>query len=275
MSTWGIDSHGQPDKTKTYGDVDLDGVLDFLPPTSLGHNVINITAPKMPYTGVKIIANDGDLRYRFEGVGSAWRQLGLSLLLALVPLGTGALAVYIFVRSFYDVKFNEIGASEKRQTPALSIMTAVGSAAKRASTLDFLRTNKDLIKPSNPQRIEGFATDDETQRRTVLIATMEYEIEDWKLKIKIGGLGVMASLMGKNLQHQNLIWVVPCVSGLDYPVDEVAEPMRISIMDQTYEISVQYHRYQNITFVLLDAPVFRAQTKNEPYPARMVSPLQV
>lgn len=29
-------------------------------------------------------------------------------------------------------------------------------------------------------------------RRTVLIATMEYDIEDWNIKIKIGGLGVMA-----------------------------------------------------------------------------------
>jgi hypothetical protein len=27
-----------------------------------------------------------------------------------------------------------------------------------------------------------------TRRRTVLIATMEYDIEDWGIKIKIGGL---------------------------------------------------------------------------------------
>ena len=46
---------------------------------------------------------------------------------------------------------------------------------------------------------------------------MEYEIEDWGLKVKIGGLGVMSSLMGKNLKHQNLIWVIPwyVVPGLD------------------------------------------------------------
>lgn len=36
------------------------------------------------------------------------------------------------------------------------------------------------------------------ERRTVLIATMEYDIEDWAIKVKIGGLGVMAQLMGKN-----------------------------------------------------------------------------
>ena len=39
------------------------------------------------------------------------------------------------------------------------------------------------------------------ERRTVLIATMEYDIEDWAIKVKIGGLGVMAQLMGKNRKH--------------------------------------------------------------------------
>jgi len=34
-----------------------------------------------------------------------------------------------------------------------------------------------------------------TVRKTVLIATMEYDIEDWQIKIKIGGLGVMAQLV--------------------------------------------------------------------------------
>jgi alpha-1,3-glucan synthase len=30
------------------------------------------------------------------------------------------------------------------------------------------------------------------KQRTILIATVEYGIEDWNIKIKIGGLGVMA-----------------------------------------------------------------------------------
>ncbi len=33
----------------------------------------------------------------------------------------------------------------------------------------------------------------------VLIATLEYEIINWKLKVKIGGLGVMSSLMSKSM----------------------------------------------------------------------------
>ncbi|KAF2194680.1 glycosyltransferase family 5 protein [Zopfia rhizophila CBS 207.26] len=270
LSTWGINPDGQPDKSKMFGDVNHDHVLDFLPPTNLGKNVINITNPGMPYVGVKIVAHDTDLRYHFEPVGSAWRQLTVVVLLAIVPLATGALAIWLFVKSFYHVKFNEHGVCEKRQT-IMGALPTFSSAAlmKRASTATFSVFKEKPVTASNPQRHEGFATTDGEDRRTVLIATMEYEIEDWNMKIKIGGLGVMASLMGKNLQHQNLVWVVPCVGGLDYPVDQVAEPIQIMIMDQTYRISVQYHRFQNITFVLLDAPVFRAQTKNEPYPARM------
>lgn len=98
---------------------------------------------------------------------------------------------------------------------------------------------------------------------------MEYDIEDWEIKIKIGGLGVMAQLMGKNLGHQDLIWVVPCVGGVDYPQDETAPAMTVTIMNVQYNVNVQYHKLRNITYVLLDAPVFRQQTKSEPYPARM------
>ena len=110
-------------------------------------------------------------------------------------------------------------------------------------------------------------------RRTVLIATMEYDIDDWQIKVKIGGLGVMAQLMGKNLESQNLIWVVPCVGGIDYPEDADSttspDPMKVTILGEPYMVNVQYHRLKNITYVLLHAPVFRTQTKTEPYPPRM------
>ncbi|KAF2120385.1 alpha-1,3-glucan synthase [Lophiotrema nucula] len=269
LSVWGINPDGQPDKSKLYGDVDQDGILDFLPPTSLGHNVINLTNPGMPYVGVKVVANDANLRYYIKPIGNAWRQLTLSVLLGVLPVGMGALAIFLFVKSFYDVKFNELGAQEKSSPLMSGLPTFSGALLKKQASSMFGFNKPKSVGILNPQRREGFATDDENSRRTVLIATMEYEIEDWQMKIKIGGLGVMSSLMGKNLQHQNLIWVVPQVGGLDYPVDQVAEPMHITVMGQVYTISVQYHRYQNITFVLLDAPVFRAQTKADPYPARM------
>ena len=60
--------------------------------------------------------------------------------------------------------------------------------------------------------------EEQGKRRKVLIATLEYEIIDWKLKVKIGGLGVMSSLMGKSMTDVDLIWVVPKVKDLEYPL---------------------------------------------------------
>jgi hypothetical protein len=45
--------------------------------------------------------------------------------------------------------------------------------------------------------------------------------------------------------------------------------MIVTILGNPYEVQVQYHQLNNITYVLLDAPVFRKQTKTEPYPPRM------
>jgi len=76
--------------------------------------------------------------------------------------------------------------------------------------------------------------------------------------------------MGKALVDQNLIWVVPCVGGIDYPIDQKAEPMHITILSNSFSVFVQYHKLRNITYVLLDAPIFRQQNKSEPYPQRQV-----
>lgn len=113
----------------------------------------------------------------------------------------------------------------------------------------------------------AFGTDQ--RRRTVLIATLEYDIADWNIKIKIGGLGVMAQLMAKHLGHQDLIWVVPCVGDVEYPKDIDAKPIEVTILQQKYNIDVTYHQCNNIKYTLLDAPVFRRQTTKQPYPARM------
>jgi len=111
-------------------------------------------------------------------------------------------------------------------------------------------------------------------RKTVLLATMEYNIDDWNIVIRIGGLGVMAKLMSTALRHHDIIWVVPCVGGINYPVDTPAEPMIVTVLGEQYTVFVQYHRPEteganNITYVLLDAPIFRQQTKADPYHARM------
>ena len=257
LSAWGMNPDGLPDETQVYGDIDGDGILDRIPPISLLTNMVNVTsAPKWPYLSWKISLHDGDLRIMKTPIGSQKAQIALFVLLALIPTLAGICAVQVYLKAFYQVKLNTIGIAQA--TPFLRY-------------LPFGRRFRQLVESGN-EADEGFvigAAEVAEQRRTVAIATMEYDIEDWDIKVKIGGLGVMAQLMGKALGHENLIWVVPCVGDIHYPLDERAEPMDVVILGQTFRVEVQYHVLRNITYVLLDAPVFRAQTKAEPYPARM------
>lgn len=54
--------------------------------------------------------------------------------------------------------------------------------------------------------------------------------------------------MGQALEFQDLVWVVPCVGGVEYPQADVAESMFVEILGNEYEVEVQYHRLKNITY---------------------------
>lgn len=268
INVWGINPDGQPDQTFVFGDMDGDSILDRAPPSSLSATLINIThPPPKPHLAWNIFINDGTMRFELYGTGNQNLQIALYVLLWIVPVVTAVAVVYTFMKSFYQVKFNQIGVSEKKTLIPLALRRKL----KRARHDDGEAMNP-LMRLANKsgifQSTSAFAAKTD-HRRMVLIATMEYDIEDWAIKIKIGGLGVMAQLMGKNLGHQDLIWVVPCVGGVDYPEDQPAESMFVTVLGNSYEVKVQYHVLKNITYVLLDAPVFRQQSKTEPYPARM------
>ncbi|KLJ13241.1 alpha-1,3-glucan synthase [Blastomyces silverae] len=268
VNVWGINPDGKPDQSFVFGDIDGDSVLDRLPPSSLSKTVINITnPPPLPYLAWLFSLDDGTLRFQLHPVGNQYHQLALYILLWVIPILTSAIGIYVFMKSFYQVKFNQVGISDKGGFVPLAIRRKF-----RRRALEESHTMKPLMKLANKSRFlqsTSALVGDSGQRRTTLIATLEYHIQDWGIKIKIGGLGVMAQLMGENLGHQDLIWVVPCVGGVDYPVDQVAEPMTVTVLGNAYEVKVQYHVLNNITFVLLDAPVFRQQSSAEPYPARM------
>ncbi|KAI8241993.1 Cell wall alpha-1,3-glucan synthase mok13 [Colletotrichum sp. SAR 10_99] len=263
FSIWGMNPDKMPDQSFVYGDVDGDSVVERLPPSSLFENAVNITsAPPKPYLAYKVILNDATLQYQLIPVGSMWVQFFLWLFLFILPIVGGLAAVQAFKRSFYQVKFNETGVGAQSKFGQIVEKTRnVFIGAAGAIPLK-MNSSTDLVSAAA-------AATTANKRRRVLIATMEYNIDDWNIKIKIGGLGVMAQLMGKALKHQDLVWVVPCVGDVEYPEDQPAPSMFVKIMDQMYEIKVQYHIVDNITYVLLDAPVFRKQTKSEPYPPRM------
>ncbi|CRG86853.1 alpha-1,3-glucan synthase [Talaromyces islandicus] len=270
VNVWGINPDGQPDQGFVYGDADGDSVLDRLPPSSLSAVSINITSPPArPFLGWKIQIHDGTHRFELIPVGSEKVQIVLFSLFWVVPILTASFGTWTFMKSFYRVKLNQVGVTEKKTLLPLALRRRL----KRQNAEEG-NTKNTLLRLANKsgflQETSAFATSGQgDRRRMVMIATMEYDIEDWGIRIKIGGLGVMAQLMGKNLSNQDLIWVVPCVGGVDYPEDQVAEPMFVKVLGNSYEVKVQYHILRNITFVLLDAPVFRQQSKTEPYPARM------
>ena len=251
-----------------YGDVDGDGVLDRLPPNTAAPNYVNMSAPPHPHLAWTLIVDDTDLTWTLQPRGQAAVGAIMYALLLSIPVITGCLAVVIFMWSFYGIKHNKWGMTpSKGHAHYFPILGSLGNKSK-----------SDLKEPSvisekffghhKPTEIIGWP-EDKNKRRKVLISTLEYEIIDWKLKVKIGGLGVMSSLMGKAMTDVDLIWVVPKVKDLEYPPGEPAEPIEVIIFGEPYLIEVETHVLDNITYVILDSPVFRAQTKADPYPARM------
>lgn len=104
-----------------------------------------------------------------------------------------------------------------------------------------------------------------------MLLTLVDDISDLQIKIKIGGLGSMAQLMGTNLKHQDLVWVVPMVGDVEYPIHVLkrGEPFEVEVHGSSYGIDVFYHVLENITYILLSSPIFSKQTKADPYPPRM------
>jgi len=266
FNVWGINRDGKPDSTFVYGDINKDGVLDRMPPSSLAESIVNVTAtPPKGYLSYRIILDDGTYNYRMILAGSTAVQIAIFTLLFTIPVLTGFFAVWSFMAGFYQVKTNTKGIAIKRSI--LPIAFAKSMFYNRLNNSNVAATDEKRAVEMGVDSLElTTASQTPPKRPSVLIATLEYDIEDWGIKIKIGGLGVMAQLMGKNLGHQDLIWIAPCVGGVDYPVDTPAESIKVTILDQAYVIAVQYHVLNNITYVLLDAPVFRKQTKAEPYP---------
>jgi len=257
-----------------WGDVDGDGALDLLPPNSQSPNYLNLSRPLSPYLGWRIVVNQTDMTWSALPIGDETIGIATFILLCLIPPLTAILACWIFRRAFYSIKINKYGFKEKkgfRLNPFLDLMKEKSQDFRAArgekGEMGMISAG---IGAAMGLKLRGARwPDDMTVRRKVLIATLEYEIADWKLKVKIGGLGVMSSLMGKAMHDVDLLWVVPKVQDLEYPEAEPAPPIEVTIFGEKYLIDLQIHRLDNITFYLLDSPVFRANTKSDPYPARM------
>lgn len=176
INVWGINPDGQPDQTMVLGDIDGDSVLDRLPPSSLVSVTLNITeAPPKPYIAWRYHVDDGNLRFRLEPQGNMWLQLSIYVIFWAVPLISGALVARGFIFGFYQVKFNKLGAV----TQKIGLLpTAIKRPFKAQNLPSLLRPQPRFLQ------VEQKPVVDVIGQRTVLIATMEYDIEDWGIKIK-------------------------------------------------------------------------------------------
>ncbi|EKM55582.1 glycosyltransferase family 5 protein [Phanerochaete carnosa HHB-10118-sp] len=260
LNVWGYDDY-------YYGDVDDDGILDRLPPNTAAPNYLNMSAPPHPHLAWALIVDDATMTWTLAPRGQSAVGAIMYALLLSIPLITGTLAVVVFMWSFYGIKYNKWGVKPTKEHNYFPILSALGH--KSSANLSKEHMSEKFFGGHHKQTEVIGWPEDKNKRRKVLIATLEYEIIDWKLKVKIGGLGVMSSLMGKAMTDVDLVWVVPKVKDLEYPPGEPAEPIEVIIFGEPYLIEVETHVLDNITYVILDSPVFRAQTKADPYPARM------
>lgn len=258
-----------------YGDVDGDGALDLLPPNTQSANYMNLSRPISPYLGWRILVNQTDLTWTAIPIGDQSVGIILFILLLIIPPVTALLGCWVFRKAFYSIKVNKYGFKEKQGFSLLPFLDSMRQKSNEFRSEKNEKAEFGGMLTAGIGAVMGLKVrsarwpDDMSIRRKVLIATLEYEISDWKVKVKIGGLGVMSSLMGKAMHDVDLLWVVPKVQDLDYPEAESAPPIEVTIFGETYLIELQIHRVDNITFFLLDSPVFRANTKSDPYPARM------
>ncbi|KAF8892560.1 glycoside hydrolase family 13 and glycosyltransferase family 5 protein [Infundibulicybe gibba] len=210
LNVWGFDDY-------YYGDADGDGVLDRLPPNTVAPVYLNMSAPPSPHLAWSLIVDDQTMTWSLKPRGQSSVGAIMYALLLAIPLITGE-------------KFHKL----------LSYSWRIGQQST-SDLKDSTPMSEKLFGHKPNTEIIGWP-EDKNKRRKVIIATLEYEIIDWKIKVKIGGLGVMSSLMGKAMTDVDLLWVIPKVKDVEYPAGDPAEP---------------------------SSPVFRAQTKADPYPARM------
>ncbi|KPI40742.1 Cell wall alpha-1,3-glucan synthase mok11 [Cyphellophora attinorum] len=267
INVWGMNPDGNPDKSAAFGDIDRDGVLDWLNPTTIARNVINISSAPAHGIGYRIVVNDGNYSLRLVSVGSVVLQAAIILMVCLLPIGSGILGALSFAGMFYGVKLNKLGTANITKGGLLSNVTPAWEKVS-AVVLRALRRTDDPAEAADNAELKITTG---TYDKSILIATIEYEIPRWSVKVKIGGLGAMASLQAKTAEAREFFWVVPCFGDIEYPFSpETMEPsIEVAIEDVDHTVHVHLHSEGNVTYVLLDTPAFRARKSAEPYPPRM------
>jgi alpha-1,3-glucan synthase len=225
INVWGVNPDKQPDLTFVYGDADGDSVLDRSPPSALAATVVNITeAPGHPHFAWEVVVHDSTLRFEVVGIGHQSTQIAIYVISWIAPVITSLIAVWAYVRFFYKVKINRVGIKYKVAGiwQMASKFRAPGSKQQNEleSGSSSMVVGGMLSQNVSTNALVGEAGKE--KRQTLLIATIEYDIEDWNIKIKIGGLGVMVRYILRYRYENRLtiirlnLWVKHLVSRMSF-----------------------------------------------------------
>ncbi len=141
-------------------------------------NFFNLTIPPYPYLAWTFHVNDANGKWWLTPLGNAHTSIALFVILAAVPLLSGIISFCTFSHFFYSIRVNTYGTDPrgKRWWKRL----ACRLRAIRPRTPPF-------SAPSSPH--QGWLshvslTEPPPLRRKVLIATLEYEILGWDVKVR-------------------------------------------------------------------------------------------
>lgn len=231
-----MDPDGQPDQGWVYGDVDGDNVLDRNLPGALAQTVLNFTSvPPSSYIAFRVELDEGSLRYTFVPEGSWIIQTIVFALLWVLPIVAALLAIWSYMGAYYKIKFNKIGISKKRFQGVMGIF-GKSRGFERLDDQDEMDNRGSGLKPiklanlhSRNASTTSFAAAVEKglkKRRCVLIATMEYDIEDW-----VGNLSGLSLLEHNKLTfhdvgNQNQDWRSRGHGAIDGQVSGRARPRK-------------------------------------------------
>lgn len=168
----------------------------------LSGTVISLESyPSSPHIGFRIIVNETAKQCSVSAMGSRRYQVTIYLLLGTLPILAGFASTRIYMYAFYVVMVNKSGKTQIESILPITMRSKIyhhhwlsetASRLFRGKSLkSSMSANKVLTKPTDPQAV--------SRHLTILIATMEYQIDDWDIKVDVGGLGVMAQLMSQNL----------------------------------------------------------------------------
>jgi glycogen synthase len=216
------------DNVFMFGEVDHDGILDRLPPAAQDRNHLHIPPPPTTYTAWVLVVNDRKMTWSIYPTGSGLFSMIYVIALGVVPLISAVVSVFFFKWLFYPTIVNKTGRPDPVIVP--------------------IRSQCKLSK--------------------VLIATLEYEIPEWDIKVRIGGLGTIAGLLGTRLPNE-VIWIVPKVGDVKYPPPQQTNYISVVVCNETYSIGVEKYLGTHATYYLLESPIFKCQSSKEPYPTRM------